>query len=68
MSTDWLARDLTILSLRLNKDTLVALGSNMARAWPLDQTPSTFRHLLHAIDEVDSLGTAARSLEPADSE
>ena len=68
MSTDWLARELSILSLRLKKDELDALGSNIARACPVDQTPSNFGALLHAIDEVDSLSTGAWSPDPADSE
>ena len=55
MSTDWLARELSIVQLRLKKDELNALGSNMARAWPVAKTPANFHNLLHAIDEADSL-------------
>lgn len=60
MSTDWLGRDLSILTLRLLKgDALIALRSNLARAWPADQRPS-FERMLQAIDEADSTGSPDR--------
>ena len=62
MSTDWLARDLSILTLKLLKeDDLISLGSNLARACVVDQTPC-FDDLLQAIDEANAEAPTERDV------